>query len=216
MEVFSKMKTEGLLRPVLSQTQTKRIYLSYEDTKNHTFRQQERLPSWNDKVQRKLPIALHGSKARFPIKCSNPECGKSRCVYANHKPSNQKVEELKKTIRESNYTCGDQVDVLDTFVVREELDCKEDIEAAYYSALVDGTNNAPLICYACGDNLSTAMLESYIDTKKVWSRVKRTCGPQQCLKHRRKKRITSFPRKADAAWKNQERMAKRLRIQKAR
>ena len=68
-------------------------------------------------------------------------------LFSKHKPSNQDVEKLQKTIEESNFTCGDQVDVLDTFVVQERLECKEDIEASYYSALVDGTNHALLIYF---------------------------------------------------------------------
>ena len=78
------------------------------------------------------------------------------------------------------------------------------------------SKSSSIICYACGDELSTDMLETYVETKKVWVRVSPTCGENHCLKYRKKKCITSTARKADAKWKQESRMAKRLRIIKAR
>ena len=106
--------------------------------------------------------------------------------------------------------------MLDVFLARESIGCDEDIEPAYYSALVDGTASAPLICYACGASLTLTRLEEYIETKKVWSQVRPTCGDRMCLKHRKKKIITSLARKADATWKNQSRLTKRLQVERAR
>ena len=78
------------------------------------------------------------------------------------------------------------------------------------------SKSSSIICYACGDELSTDMLETYVETKKVMVRVSPTCGENHCLKYRKKKCITSTARKADAKWKQESRMAKRLRIIKAR
>ena len=56
-----------------------------------------------------------------------------------------------------NYVCGDQVDVLDNFAANEKLLCKDDVESCYYSSLVDGTANLPLVCYSCGVQLDVKM-----------------------------------------------------------
>ena len=73
------------------------------------------------------------------------------------------MKSLQEKIEESNFRCGDTVDILDVFVVKKTLQCGDDIESMYHSGLVDGTPNAPLICYACGDTLSTDILETYIE-----------------------------------------------------
>ena len=64
-------------------------------------------------------------------------------------------------------TCASLVDVLDKFLVRESLSCSDDMETVYYSALVDGTHNAPLVCYSCADQCVTVNSISK-SVSKIW------------------------------------------------
>ena len=84
-------------------------------------------------------------KCRKIPKCTDLSCKKPRCVFSQRKPSAEKIASLQQKMEQSKFTCGDQVDVLDVFVAKESLQCADDIESMYYSGLVDGTPNAPLI-----------------------------------------------------------------------
>ena len=64
--------------------------------------------------------------------------------------------------------------------------------------------------------LSATILESYNEAKKTFKQVKPTCGVESCLKNRRMRSIHQRARKANHTWKNEQRMAKRLRILKSR
>ena len=70
------------------------------------------------------------------MKCSAKNCGKSRVVFSEMKPSEVEIERCVQTIEESSYVCGDRVDVLRRFSVNEKIHCSHDIKTTYYSGLI--------------------------------------------------------------------------------
>ena len=60
------------------------------------------------------------------------------------------------------------------WVTNPKLSCKDDIEAAYYSRLVDKGDH-PLVCYHCGNELNAECHQKYIESKDIHKTVKPTC-----------------------------------------
>ena len=117
------MKTDGILKPVISQTVGQKKYLSYEETKSHPKRKEERLPSNHDRVIEAPPFTVSTKTARFFVKCSDKNCGKSRVAFSETKPSEAEIERCVETIEESSYIGGDRVDILRKFSVNEKIHC---------------------------------------------------------------------------------------------
>ena len=121
--IFREMKTDGILKPVISQMVEQKKYLSYEETKSHPKRKEERLPPNHDRVIEAPPFTLSTKRARFSVKCSDKNYGKSRVVFSETKPSEAEIERCVETIEESSYICGDRVDILRKFSVNEKIHC---------------------------------------------------------------------------------------------
>ena len=70
--IFREMKTDGTLKPVISQMVEQKKYLSYEDieeTQSHPKRKEERLQSNHDRVIEAPPFTLSTKRACFSVKC---------------------------------------------------------------------------------------------------------------------------------------------------
>ena len=104
---------------MISKTQSTKKYLYYESTRKHPERNKERLPSQGDRFVQKPPFKLESKRARFNIKCSNKNCQKERIVFAETKPTQAKIKQMKKKVEDSTYVCGDTIDDLKIFVCKE-------------------------------------------------------------------------------------------------
>ena len=120
-----------------------------------------------------------------PIQCSHENCGKSRVVFAEIKPSDQEIKAFREKIKDSFYVCGDRVDILRKFACNERIHCSNHIEIVYYSGLADMAIE-DVICYACGEKLSLELFGKYIEEKAINSQVFPTCGKDRCKKYNTK------------------------------
>ena len=128
--------------------------LAYEETKEREERNTERLPSNHGRVFDPPPFDLTVSRARFSIRCTDCNCRKPRIVYSMKAPSQKKIDDLKETLKDSTYKCGDRIDVLKVFAVNERMHCTSDVEKPFYSGLVDSTASKTPVCYSCGDEIN--------------------------------------------------------------
>ena len=96
------------------------------------------------------------------------------------------------------------------------MHCTNDVEKPYYSGLVDSTAERRPVCYSCGDDLNEECFKKYIEQKKSFGTVLPTCSANHCLKNRRKRFKVERARKVGKAWKEYERVVKRLRTIEAR
>ena len=185
LEIFNKMKEENILQPVASSTAGESKFLSYGETVNDPRHLEERLPSNHGRVIEPPPFTLSTKRSRLAIQCSHENCGKSRVVFAEIKPSGQEIKAFREKIKDSFYVCGDRVDILTKFACNERIHCSDDIEIVYYSGLADMAIE-DVICYACGEKLSLELFGKYIEEVAINSRVFPTCGKDRCKKYNTK------------------------------
>ena len=202
-QIFEKMKSEGILLPVETNSRIGKKYLPYEDTITHPNRNEERLPSLGGRRIEEPPFKLSAKTARLTITCANKTCQKKRIVYKKTRPTKDELETFKEGIEDFAWTCGDRIDDTKTWMVNEKMNCKDTIETVYYSSMVDGTQNAEnqLLCYGCGKTLDSTVLEKYIEDKKVHTQVKPTCTPIKCAIRKTFKWHLGKKRKVDKVWK---------------
>ena len=104
---------------------------------------------------------LHPSKVRFTVCCTSADCGKPRCIYAKHKPSEAQFRKLSAYLETVNYSCGDALfpeglegsdkKLEEIFYNSEALTCRNEMELNYYNyGGLRGREEFEHVCARCG------------------------------------------------------------------
>ena len=216
LDMFRKRKEEGTLLPVLGKSKILgEKFLSYEDTVGHPKRNMKVLPSNNFRIIEEPPFKLQRNYARCTHKCSNQACQKRRIIFKQEGPNKADVSAFKESLEDFAWTCGDSIDDTKLWITNPKLTCKDDIEAAYYSKLVDKGDH-PLVCYHCGKDLNVECHQKNIESKDIHKTVKPTCTPDHCAKRPAKKWIERSKRKVDKKWIQKNWLKRKLTVIKRR